>query len=138
MAGIDGFGTVLARGDGATPEVFVAIGNTTSIEGPGLKRDTRDVTAHDSPDRYMEFIGGLVNGGDVSVDLNYDPVKHDLLVEDLEDTDPVNYKLTFPDTSVWAFPALLTELTPKAPYDDKLSASLKFQVSGKPDITDAS
>lgn len=137
MAGIDGFATTMARGDGADPEVFSAIANVNSITGPGLSRETIDVTAHDSPNQYMEFLGGLIDPGEVSFDVNYDPSEHDSLVDDLEATDPINYELTFPEGTTWGFPAILTGFEPQAPYDDKLAASLTFKVSGKPTITPA-
>ncbi|MCI0687121.1 MAG: hypothetical protein L0Y54_07800, partial [Sporichthyaceae bacterium] len=76
MAGIDAFGTVLKRGDGGSPENFTAIGRSTSISGPGLSRETLDVTAHDSPDQWREFQGGLRDGGELTVDINYDPTAH--------------------------------------------------------------
>ncbi len=137
MAGIDGFGTEFQRGDGAGPEVFTAIANVTNISGPGLARETIDVTAHDSPDAYMEFIGGLKDGGEVSVDVNYDPADHDVLIADFDDTAPRNYKIVFPDAgaSTWTFAGIMTGFEPDAPYDDKLSASLTFKVSGKPTIS---
>jgi predicted secreted protein len=138
MAGINGFGTELQRGDGTTPtEVFTALANVTNIGGPGLSRETIDVTAHDSPDAWMEFRGGLKDGGEVSVDINYDPAEHDVLVADFEDEDPRNYQLVFPDTgaTTWTFAAILTGFEPEAPYDDKLAASLTFKVTGKPTLT---
>lgn len=138
MAGRDGFGTLLKRGDGTTPtEVFTAIANPTNISGPNITRNTIDVTAHDSPNRHMEFVGGLINPGEVSIDINYDPDVHDTLVEDLEDEDPRNYQLVFPApiTATWAFSAVMTGFQQTAPYDGKLTATLTFQVSGKPTIS---
>ncbi|WP_046501620.1 phage tail tube protein [Streptomyces odonnellii] len=137
MAGIDGYGVQLKRGDGADPEVFTAIANITNLTGPGLSRNTIDVTAHDSPDRYMEFIGGLIDGGDVSVDVNYNPAVHDSLVADLEDDDPRNYQIVFPDpaATTWTVPGIMTGFEPSAPVDDKLSASLTFKVAGKPTLS---
>ncbi|MFD3352735.1 phage tail tube protein [Streptomyces fradiae] len=134
VPGIDAFGTQLQRGDGGGSEVFTTIANATNISGPGLARNTIDVTSHDSPDSTMEFIGGLVDPGEVSVDINYTPALHDTLVEDLYDTDPRNYRLVFPDTAntTWQFAAVLTGFEASAPYDDKLSATLTFKVSGKP------
>lgn len=135
MAGIDGFGTVLARGDGATPtETFTAIANVNNIGGPGLSRETIDVTAHDSPDQWMEFLGGLKDGGEVSMDVNYDPAEHDTLLDDFDATDPINYQLVFPDaaSTTWQFPTILTGFEPTAPYDDKLTATIGFKVAGKP------
>lgn len=137
MAGIDAFGTQLKRGDGGGPEVFTAIANVTNFSGPGLSREPHDMTAHDSPDGWMEFAGGLKDGGEVSVDINYDPSVHNTLIADFADSTPRNYQMVFPDTppSTWAFKALLSGFEPTAPVDDKLAASVTFKVSGKPTIT---
>lgn len=137
MAGQDGFGTRLMRGDGAIPEVFTAIADVTNISGPGLSRETLDVTSHDSPDGWMEFLGGLKDPGEVSADINYQPSEHDTLIDDFEDTEPRNYQLVFPDpdTTTWTFPAILTGFEPEAPYDDKLAASLTYKLSGKPTLS---
>lgn len=137
MSGIDGFGTTLSRGDGEASEVFTAIANVTSITPPALSRETIDVTAHDSADGYREYLGGLKDSGEVSADVNYDPSEHDTFVDDLDDTEPRNYKVTFPDGTVWAFSAILTGFEASAPMDDKLGASLTWKVNGKPTITPA-
>lgn len=138
MPGIDAFGTQLQRGDGdPTAEVFTAIANVTNVGGPGLTRNTIDVTAHDSPDAWMEFKGSLKDGGEVSLDINYDPPTHDVLVDDFDDDDPRNYRVVFPDTAAttWRIKAVMTGFEPGAPHDDKLAATLSFKVTGKPDLT---
>lgn len=136
MAGIDAFGVQLKRGDGAEPEVFTAIANLTNLEDGGRTRNTIDVTAHDSPNKYMEFVGGLIDPGEVTIDINYDPAVHDVLENDLEDEDPRNYQVVFPDVgaTTFSFAAVMTGFSKSAPTDDKLSASLTFKVSGKPTI----
>ncbi|MFZ3494625.1 phage tail tube protein [Streptomyces sp. 5.8] len=140
MAGLDAFGTQLQRGDGATPtENFTPIANVTDITPPALERETIDVTAHDSTDAWREHIGGLKDGGEVSIDVNYDPREHDGLFADFADSLPRNYKVVWPGTlGEWSFAALLTAIEPEAPHDDKLAASLTFKVSGKPTITTGS
>ncbi|RMB81278.1 phage tail tube protein [Streptomyces shenzhenensis] len=137
MAGMDGFGVQLKRGDGQSPEVFTKIADVTSLNPPGISRETLDVTSHDSVNAWMEFLGGLKDPGEVSADVNYQPSKHDLLVADFEDDAPRNYQIVFPDedATTWAFPAILTGFEPEAPYDDKATASLTWKVSGKPTIT---
>ncbi|MGW9249754.1 phage tail tube protein [Streptomyces badius] len=137
MAGMDGFGVQLKRGDGEDPEVFTAIADITNLSGPGLSRETLDVTSHGSPDGWMEFLGGLKDPGEVSADINYQPALHDTLVADFDDTAPRNYQIVFPDTgaTTWSFPAIITGFEPEAPYDDKAAASLTFKVSGKPVIS---
>jgi predicted secreted protein len=140
MAGLDAFGTQLQRGDGATPtETFTPLANVTDITPPGIERETYDVTAHDSEDAWREFIGGLKDGGEVEIDINYDPREHDSLIADFADAMPRNYKIVWPGTlGNWAFKAILTNFEPEAPHDDKLAASLTFKVSGKPTITTGS
>lgn len=137
MPGIDGFGAALKRGDGETPEAFTAIANVTNISGPGLSRDTIDVSSHDSPDKHREFVGSLVDPGEVSIDVNYDPAVHDELVADLLVEDPGSYQLVFPSTppKTWAFAAVMTGFEPSAPFDDKLAATITYKVSGKPTIS---
>lgn len=135
MTGIDGFGTTLSRGNDATPQVFAAIAGVTNVGGPGLSRETIDVSGHDSAGGWREFVGGLKDAGEVSLDINYRPAVHDVLVDDLDDEDPRNYKLVFPDGTEWAFKAVLTAFEPSAPFDDKLSASATFKVSGPPTLT---
>ena len=129
MSGENAFGTQLLRYNGAT---FVAIASITSLSGPGLSRETIDVTAHDSPDAWMEFIGGLKDGGEVSADINRRPGVHDLLIQDFSDDDPRSYRMQWPTGNYWEFDAILTGYEPDSPYDDKLSASLTWKVTGKP------
>jgi predicted secreted protein len=137
MAGVNAFGTQLLRGDGASPEVFTAIANVVSIEGPEVERETLDMTAHDTPDGWREFVGGLKDGGEVSVEVNYDPALHDDLIDDFDDPAPRNWKIVFPTSpSVeWEFAAVLTGFSSQAPHDDKLSAEITLKVSGKPVIS---
>jgi len=141
MAGKDAFGTQFKRGDGATPtEVFTTIANVTSISGPERSRETIDVTAHDSPDGWMEFIGGLKNGGEIQLEVNYDPAEdsHDL-DDDFNDSQPRNYQLVIlpgdPDEHTWSLPGILTNLSDEFPYDDKMSRKVTVKVSGKPTLS---
>lgn len=133
MAGIDAFSTSLQRSDGTT---FTAIANVTSISGPGLSRETLDMTAHDSPNQWREYLGGLKDGGEVSTDVNYDPAEHDTLLDDWSSDAPIDYQLVFPDSAgtTWGFSAVMTGFEPSAPHDDKLAASLTWQLSGMPNF----
>lgn len=134
--GIAAKGTQFRIGDGGVPEVFTAVARVHNIEAPQLKRDTKETTAHDTPDIYRTHKGTLVDAGDVTIELRYDPSVHDALIDHLEDADPRNYQIVFPVTPAvtWSFTAITTEFSTKAPVDDLLSASVKFKVSGKPTI----
>ena len=140
MSGRDAFGTLFKRGDGATPtEAFTTIANVTNIGGPDRSRETIDVTAHDSPGGWMEFLGGLKDGGEVSLDINYDPaeVSHDL-DDDFDDADPRNYQIVIlpgtDDEYTWSISGIMTALGDEFPYDDKMARSMTIKVSGKPTL----
>lgn len=130
------FGTQFQRGDGASPEVFTKLAHVITIGGPSLAREAVDATDHDSPDRWREFIGGLRDGGEITVELHYVPgdTGHDALKDDLESDAARNYRLVFPDSPAtqWTVPALVTGLTPAGPHDAKLTATVTLKVSGKP------
>jgi predicted secreted protein len=133
MSGKDGFGTKLLRSDMASPtSTFTELAGITNISGPGITREILDVTAHDSPNAYREFLGGVKDPGEISVDVNYDPEEHDVWIDDLDDVNPRNYELEFPDGTVWDIAAFLTNFEPTAPFDNKLTASASFKVTGKP------
>lgn len=143
MSGLDGFGTSLSRDNGTG---FDAIGNLTSITIPGFTRETYDVTAHDAADKWREWIGGLLDGGEASCDLNYDPdlqigsegSVYDVLVGDAEDPDPVDYEIALPDGSKFECALLITSFDDiDSPYDGPVTGSITFKMSGKPTFTAA-
>lgn len=134
MAGLNAFGTRFQKQVGS---VWEDIADATGISGPGLERDTIDVSSHQSPQAWREFIGGMKDAGEVSIDVNYDPADHDELVSDLDADDPLSYRIIFPDdeNTTWTFSAVMTGFEPDAPHDDKLSASLSFKVTGRPTLS---
>lgn len=132
MAGLNGYGVVfeIAESGGTT---YTPIANVTNVGGPEIERETIDTTAHDSPDGWKEFVGGLKDGGEVSLELNYDPREHDVLLAQFDSDDPINCRLRWPnDIAHWTFKALMTGFSPEGPVDDKLAAETKWQVAGKP------
>lgn len=134
-------GSLLKIGDGAGSETFTTIAQVVNIGGPGLKMDTLDVTNHSSTDGWKEFVGGLLDGGEVSLEINFDPTAatHKLstgLLKDMSARTVRNFQLVFSDTggTTWSFAALVSGFEPAAPVDGKLSATVTLKVSGKPTL----
>jgi len=139
--GISAFGTLLKVGDGGTPESFTTIAEVSNIGGPALKLEPIDVTNHSSTGGWKEFVGGLLEGGELSLEINYDPTHatHDAstgLIADMAARTVRNFQLVFPDTSstTWSFAALVTGFEPSEPVDGKLSAAVALTVSGQPTL----
>lgn len=132
-----GYGTLFASGNGASPEVFTTLGEVTNITPPGWSRDTVDATHEQSPDAHREFIAGLADAGEMSLDINYVPggAASSSLEAEKSLTGPsaaINRRLTFPDGSYMTFVGILTGFEPDSPIDDKMAATITFKVSGKP------
>lgn len=139
---ISAFGTLLKIGDGGSPsETFTTIAEVTDLSGPALELKTIEATSHSSTDGWEEFIGGLLSGGEVTFDVNFIPTNptHSYsagLLRDMVNRTVRNFKLVFPNLSAttWTFAALVTGFEPKEPTDDKLSASVTLQITGKPTL----
>lgn len=141
MAKYSAFGTQLkigsTSGSGGT-----AIAAVTSIDGPELTLETIDVTTHDSPNGFREFIGGLKDAGEVSMELAFDPANATHknasggLLYALLNRSVTEFTLVLPSSpSVsWYFNALVTQFQVQAPIDDKLPANVTLKITGAPTI----
>lgn len=134
-------GTLLKAGNGAATEVFTTIAEVTSIGGPGLALDPIDVTNMDSTNGWREFIGGLLDGGEVSITINYLPANatHNAangLINDMENRTVRNFQLIFSDSgnTTFSFTALVTGFEPGAPVDGQLTADVTLKLTGQPTL----
>lgn len=134
MAGFSAYGTQFQRFNGS---IFVTIAEATNISGPELERETIDVTSHDSPNRFKEWVGGLVDGGEVTFEVNWDPADHASLKLDFADPLPRQYRILLPTPpgGNWTFSGFITGMGHEYPHDDKMSADFTFKISGDPVFT---
>lgn len=135
-----GFATLFKTGNGAIPEIFTALAEVTSVTPPAMSRDSIDATHEESPEGYREFIPGLKDGGEVSLELNFIPgstTSDDLLAEFDATTNTgaiKNRQIVFPNGVILSFRAFLTAFEPDSPLDDKLALAVTFKVTGKPSM----
>ncbi|MEU9777144.1 phage tail tube protein [Streptomyces sp. NPDC047968] len=139
MAGKDAHGTQFLR-DTTGSGAYAVIASVTDISGPSRSRESIEVTAHDSPNKYREFIKGLKDGGEVEITLNYDPASatHAALDADFEEDDLRSYQVVIlpgdPDEHTWTLTAMITDLGDSYPTDDKMERTATFKISGKPTL----
>lgn len=135
---VSSFGTFLKRGDGGSPtEIFSTIAEVRDISGPALALGTEEVTSHDSAG-WREFIPTLLEGGEVSFDLNYfSHTTQDNVRTDMTNKTKRNFQLVFdlPTDETWAFAAYVTGFEMDAPVEGALTASLTVQITGSVTIT---
>lgn len=58
-------------GDGSSPQSYSNLEEVLSITGFGKQNDLLDVTNFDSPVGTREFIAGLADGSEITVECNY-------------------------------------------------------------------
>lgn len=129
--------------DKAADGNYEQIGQVKDISGPSTSRSTIEVTAHDSPDGWREFVGGLKDGGEVTFAISFDaelPIHSDLLTDyDNNGCKPSKWRLSLSTCGVqaatWEFGGFLTAYAPGAPVDGSNTADLTVKVTGKPVLT---
>ena len=134
---IAGVGTQFTRGDGASTEEFTPISEVNSITGPGMTRETIDVTSLDSTGGYREFIGGFRDGGQVTLNMNFTFDNYVTLLTDFEDDDSHNYQIVLPDTNntTLDFAAVVMDMPLSIPTDDKVTIDVTFKITGQVLVT---
>jgi hypothetical protein len=140
---VSAFGTLVNIGDGvASPnESFNTIAELRKIGGPKLALETIDVTVHNTPDPWRRFIGGLLNGGEVTMELDFIPTEgtHSYstgLVHDMVNRVQRHFQLVFPDIghTTWEFTALVTSFDVQADPGNVLIAMVGLKISEKPTL----
>lgn len=125
------------NGDGP-PETFSECGEVTSIKGPGESAANIETTALRSTSR--EFIAGLRDGGEATLELNLDP--SDTIQRrfrtDLAAGTKRTYRIELTDDAVTPtaidFAAIVTAWPgPQIGVDEAITASVTLKVSG--DVT---
>lgn len=128
-------GTLLKLGDGAGSEVFTTIAEVRDIDGPGFSQGTEEVTSHDS-NRRKEYIATLLDGGEVSFDLNF--FAHATqgptggLYEAFIDGEDHNFQMVLTTTGddQINFAAIVTAFEFTAPVEGVLTAECTLQLTG--------
>ena len=135
------FGTFLKIGDGAVAEAFTTIAEVRDISGPSLALDTEEVTSHDSPGGWEEFVATILRSGEVSFDLNFLPTNATQsyaagLIADMVAKTKRNFQLIFTNVgaTTWAFAAYVTAFEPSAPVAGALTASASLKITGQPTL----
>jgi predicted secreted protein len=130
MAGTFANGAIFKIGSTTISEI-------TSISAPNLSAETIDVTTHSSAGQYREFIKGLRDGGEISVEGNFTTASASATIVALETSSAQTVTIDYPTSpSVTRFTAtvLATAFGMEAPVDGVIPFSATFKVSGRPTL----
>lgn len=132
MPSLETQGVVIARGDGGGPEVFNAIGEVVSFQGPGGSASVIDVTHLGSAAKEKRM--GLMDEGQFTFEMNLDTAdtQHDGLRADRAARTLRNFQVTLTDSpaTVISFSAYVLSFSIQGAVDDKIAASVTLEISG--------
>lgn len=116
------------------------IAEVNSITGPGMTRETIDVTSLDSVGGYREFIGSFRDGGTVSLNMNFSKETYEIMKNDFESDDLQSYEIILPDDDIttFEFDGFVTECPLSIPTDDKISSDVVIKISGQVTMNEGS
>ena len=121
-SGVAAFGTSISP----------SAGEITNISGPGISVDEVEITNHNSADEFKEFVAGLIDGGEFSVEGNLTSTVVTGVYNDLLARTSKSYTITFPNGMTWTFTGYPKSFETDSPVDGKLGFSATFRVTGKP------
>jgi hypothetical protein len=136
MKGKIGFGTAVAVGNGASPEIFTPLKGFKDISVSGFDIPSVDITHLASASREEQ--PGLANVGTVSGTLVLDSSEttQQDLIDDFTDTArPVkNYKITLADVGglIITVPCYVQNFEPNASTEDTITASVTLKATAAP------
>ena len=128
---VDGSGSITALTD---------IAQVSSLSGPNLQAETIDVTTHDSVNAVREFVSGLIDAGEFTVGLVFDPnvATHLALYNDLVARTNASFALHFPTLLAvsWGFEGYVTGFGPiEAQPDGAITTTTTIKLSGAPNVS---
>lgn len=126
-------GTVLKRGDGATPtENFTNVEEVNDIQGPDGSASEIDSTHLESVTK--EFIMGLPDNGSITLTMNqvFGASQQANMDTDRENQTLRNWQLVFADTgsTTWAFAAFVMQFAIASATDARHTVTATLRISG--------
>jgi len=137
-----GKGTLLRRETAPGSGVYETIAECKTISGPGTDADEIDITNQDSVGAVREFLRGLINPGEITTEVNFDPndATHDGSTgcfADLLAGTVRSWRVVFPTTptATLQFTAFVKGFPMTSPVDNVLTASLTLKLTGLPTLS---
>lgn len=134
-----GLGTWFLR-ESATPGTYDRIAQVATITPPQLQRDTVEVEDLAPADDFKKKLVGLIDGGDMSLTLNFDPELqgHKDLEDDFHAGLTHSYQIKFKSGGYYTVSGVVTQFAPQEiTAGDVLQAEVTIAVDSKPEYTDA-
>lgn len=130
---VTGRGTLVQRGGVADTDAFETISEVIGWTPPQVVTDEIEATHSESPDGFKEYIQGLKDGGECTVDVNWRPdirTTHASLKADLASGELRYYRFVLPSSiETITFRGFVKGIARKGGPNAKLEATITWRVS---------
>ena len=135
MAKTIGFGSKLAITTDTTSVTFADVAFVRNISGPSVESGEVEATTLDSTAAYREMLLGLIDPGNMTFEIAWDPADangtHIDLTAAQNSRTLMNWKLVLPTTTqTITFTGRVQSFSPTVPFDDLLTANVSVRISG--------
>lgn len=129
-----GWGSEFWIGDAAT-NALVQIAEVTGISLPAAETSEVEATHFKSPNRRREYIAGMIEDGEGTFEINYNPssASASLIQVAQNNGDTRAYKIVIPDgAGTWEVTGslIIRRFERNVPIDDRMTASLTVRFTG--------
>lgn len=128
MAGTFANGTIFKLGT-------TTVSENVTITMPNFSADEIDVTTHNNTDKFREFIKGLTDAGEITIEGNMNYTDYSTIYAAATTLSLYSATITMPTTpsnTQWLANVFCNSFESEAPHDDKISFSAGFKITGKP------
>jgi predicted secreted protein len=115
-----------------SPDVWFELGEVTNVTPPNETVDVIDATHMASPNRYREFIQGLIDAGEGSIEVNWvaGGATDDYVFAWRAAGETRDMRITTNNNTTYTFPSFVTGWAPQMPVDGKMAATLTVKAAG--------
>jgi hypothetical protein len=109
----------------------------TSIKPPSLESDDIEITAHNSLERFKDYLKGISDGGEIEIEGDFNTTDFTFLQNAMTTSSLQSVTITLPTTptkTVIISNGFVTGLECEDPVDDKMEYSSTLKLTGKPSI----
>ena len=139
-----GYGASLDLDSTTNFTASTTIGNISTIGIGDETWDTIDISTMDSSDKYREFIQGMADAGEITLEMNYDGAASGTAndINTLKTNTSNSFKITINDHTTATSKSniigncFFSSIGMAIPFDDKITQSITMKISGKPTFTD--
>ena len=110
---------------------YVPVAEVTMATPPQYSRDAIEATHMGSPNAFREYIPGLLDAGEATIEINYVPAAVDPILTAMR-AGLGQFRITYPNGTTSTFSGIITAYTPETPMDGKLAATITIKVSSIP------